>query len=666
MTHSYISGSALGRQLRRLGLTALLAGGTALAAQAQFDYTTTLTDNTAGTYTDLGANGTVISTNGNYDDANSAVQNIGFTFNYNGTGFTQFVLNTNGLIRLGANAPSSALAASPYAATPDAGPVNSNNPADVNLIMPFNFDLMAGTGTPEYRVYTTGTSPNRVCTIQWKNVADKAIAGSSSSTATVATQYANFSFQVKLYEGTANASLIEFVYGPATAGTGTEAPKFANVGLKGNDNTANNNITAVKPSVSTWSSTTFATGPQSASANAHNFRSSVTPDVGRTYRFFVPVSAANDASVESVLTLGKTPIAGLPYVTQAVVYNNGTSALTNVAVTLNVTGANTFTNTKTIPSIAVNGGYLISFDPLPASFVAGVNNVTVSVPADGNNSNNYTTVQQTILARNGTFSYVPSDQTTVTGQYVIGSPTTGGIFATKYTTNTAGTVTAVSVYLASAGASSTSAVTVGQTVYGVVLSPTGVVLGQSANYVVQTADIGTYKTFLITAQPPIAAGGSFLAGLAQPAYTGQRAYPLALQDEAPTRSNAYFSVPIGGGTPVDLSINTSTGANSGFGRFLMEATFATVTATSKELQRAVTVYPNPSETGLFNLDIHNANASGTLGVEVTNQLGQRVYTGTAHDNLTNPVNLSGLAPGLYHLQVRNGQEFTSTQISIVK
>jgi hypothetical protein len=43
-----------------------------------------------------------------------------------------------------------------------------------------------------------------------------------------------------------------------------------------------------------------------------------------------------------------------------------------------------------------------------------------------------------------------------------------------------------------------------------------------------------------------------------------------------------------------------------------------------------------------------------------------VYTGTARDNFTNPLNLSSLAPGLYHLQVRNGAETMTRQLAIVK
>ena len=237
--------------------------------------------NAAGTYTDLAATGTVITTTST-DDANSAAQAIGFTFTYNGTAFNQFVLSTNGLIKLGATAPSAAnLFYCNVSNCTNIDPVSSNDPADVNLLMPFNMDLEASAaGTPEYRVATTGTAPNRVATIQWKNVRDKADAGSAGST-----QYGNMQFQVKLYETTNN---IEFVYGTFT-GTAPDAFRFATVGIKGSGSASGQTVLANKISSSAlWSTTMFKTGNYTTSM--HNIRGTVPPDTGRTYRF-VPGAA---------------------------------------------------------------------------------------------------------------------------------------------------------------------------------------------------------------------------------------------------------------------------------------------------------------------------------------------------------------------------------------
>jgi hypothetical protein len=292
----------------RLGLAALFAVGSLTAARAQvFTYQSTAAFNTVGTYTDLGTTGTAIATP-NTDDANSAAQDIGFTFSFSGTAFTQFVLNTNGYLKLGATAP-----VAPYFyATPQVttgGPLNSTT--DNNLILPFNTDLTAGTTAPtEYRVATTGTAGSRVCTIQWKNVADKA--------STIATQYTNFSFQVKLYEG---SNKVEFVYGTATAATTNDAARTVAVGLKGTGIANNQLLTVQKASGDDWSysiaqNTDYPTATGSALPTGHNIRSKVLPQAGRTYGFFSPtcfsptnVAVSNITSTSATVTF-TTPSSG--------------------------------------------------------------------------------------------------------------------------------------------------------------------------------------------------------------------------------------------------------------------------------------------------------------------------------------------------------------------
>src|SRR5262249_13717263 len=73
---------------------------------AQLRYAASKAENVAGTYTSLGTSGSIIPT-ANFDDANSAAQDIGFNFQFNGTSFTQFILSSNGFIKLGNVAPSS-------------------------------------------------------------------------------------------------------------------------------------------------------------------------------------------------------------------------------------------------------------------------------------------------------------------------------------------------------------------------------------------------------------------------------------------------------------------------------------------------------------------------------------------------------------------------------
>ncbi|MDO7853907.1 T9SS type A sorting domain-containing protein [Hymenobacter convexus] len=292
--------TSLQTQLKRASRLLPVALLSSFAAHAQLGYSPTTAVNAAGTYTDLAATGTAIST-ANTDDANSTAQGIGFTFTFNGTAFTQFVLNTNGFIKLGATAPSAADLFLPESMTAtQIDPFESTNAADVNILAPFNFDLMAGTaaGGTEYRVATTGTAPNRVCTIQWKNVADKTLEYDQ--------QYGSMNFQVKLYETTNN---IEFVYGTAVQGTLPNDYRFAVVGIKGSSITNNQSIVVTKPGTGTvaWSAATFSTGFYTT--DAFNYSGNVRPDAGRTYRFApgtVPTAVNDDPTTAITLTLGTT------------------------------------------------------------------------------------------------------------------------------------------------------------------------------------------------------------------------------------------------------------------------------------------------------------------------------------------------------------------------
>jgi hypothetical protein len=119
--------------------------------------------------------------------------------------------------------------------------------------------------------------------------------------------------------------------------------------------------------------------PSSDTLAASNFR----PETRLT------LSIANDVSVDYVLTMGQLPN-GLvsPHVVRAIVTNRG-DAQTDVPVTLNITGAETFADTTIVPALAACGGRAtVSFAPFTPS-VLGDHTVTVSVPADdipGNNS----------------------------------------------------------------------------------------------------------------------------------------------------------------------------------------------------------------------------------------------------------------------------------------
>ncbi|TGE21173.1 T9SS type A sorting domain-containing protein [Hymenobacter metallicola] len=539
MTNWYKT-SPSAQRWRQLALAALLTSG-ATAAQAQgLDYAASNAQNLAGTYTDLGTTGTVITT-ANNDDANSAATPIGFTFTFNGTAYTDFVLNTNGFIKMGTTAPSAANITNFVAAT------------DLNIIAPLGGVDLAGalnqTASPtEFRVATTGTAPNRVCTIQWENLADKTA------------QFATIQFQAKLYEGT---SRIEFVYGSWTAGTAAPIGVGFIVGLKGSSSQTTDRLFAQKASSATaWTTTVFAS-ESGGLIPSHFVRNTFLPDPGRTYRFnqatIVPLS---DAGVSAVYSLGKLPIPfAVPHTPRAVVRNTGNQPLTNVSVTATAPAPNTYSSAKTIASLAVGAEVVVSFDPYTPSTVA-TQALTVTLGNDGNAANNVSTYQQSINTTTYGVAEPGVASTSSVGLTANAGASAGtGILAVRYSTNAPRTVTAVTVRLE-------GATSVGRTIYTVVMDATGNIIGRTPDYVIQTADLATYKTFALTV-PAEVQPGNFHVGLAQAASPTGTApyYPLGLQAELPTRTGTFFSSSLAGGTLNDA-------AASGLGRFMIEAVTA--------------------------------------------------------------------------------------------
>lgn len=915
MANSYVLGKDWGSRLRQLGLTALLLGGTTAATQAQIlNYTTTNSTNTTTTYTNLGTTGTAIAT-ANTDDANSTAQDIGFTFSYNGTSFTQFVLNTNGFIKLGSTSPSTAaMFLDETSGSSVVDPFQS--PSDANIIAPLNVDLTAGAaGGTEYRVATTGTAPNRVCTIQWKNVQDKANVRP--------TQYTNLSFQVRLYEGT---NVVELVYDAATVGS-TASYRFTQAGLKGAGFASGQLVQVSKQPGTAWSAATFSDFSNVAASNNLNtliISAAAPPDAGRTFRFTPVPPVANDIALRGVYTPGKiaSPTA-LPQAVRVYIANLGTATQTNIAVTLTISGANTYTVTGTLASLAAGAQGYLTLANLPATLNAGINTVTVSVPNDDNNTNNSVSTTQLVTATrlshidpskgyDGAFSgygngstvfatkfILPAATTTaltdaivsfgntgattayqvlvydatgtnglpgkilyasatqnrpagggdvtvtlpniqLTGTFYLGvreAATTGIGLATQNenplrsatfyfsadgatnwadmaaqypyrlgievglapaptcTTPTALVVTATTPTTATVTFTDASNTGSYQLVYGpvgfqpategttvtVTGSPatiTGLTPGATYQVYVRSNCTGGSTSFFsapvtfstgcaaattIATFPyaegfeNIAAGQTLPCGLTvldanndkatwaitkTTPYAGVNAlrytsaitgsvvaddwfFTPPLTTTANTRYQVAFryrgegiapaassyteklEVKVGpSATPAGqtttlytnaaitntsyaLANATSTpavavftpGAGTqyvGFHVFSdanqgnlyiddLSITANVVTATSSAaLLRAVSVFPNPSTTGLFDLEIHGAQAKGTLGVLVTNALGQQMYTGSARDNYTNRLDLSGLAPGLYYLQVRNGDETMTRQLAIVK
>lgn len=230
---------------------------------AQVSSYTFLQSNT--TYTPIsGATILGLATN---DDTSFNALNIDFTFNYGGLNYTQLSVNSNGFLTFDATATSSYISIS-----------NAVAGASNNLVAGFNDDLQGVVGSSLSYV-TSGTSPNRVFTVQWTNYRNYISSGSSAD---------SYNFQIKLFE---TSNVVQVVYGTMAKDA---TNRTRQVGLRGNSNTVFNN----RATATDWSGTIQ--GTMNIDSCAHT--TTVSPATGLTFTWTPPNCAAPTSLNASPLT----------------------------------------------------------------------------------------------------------------------------------------------------------------------------------------------------------------------------------------------------------------------------------------------------------------------------------------------------------------------------
>jgi hypothetical protein len=470
---------------------------------------------TTNTYTDLGTSGTKITTNFKgqpmtYDNDNSSVQNIGFPFAFAGNTFTQFVLNTNGFIKLGTDTT----------AISESFDVLSNSSSTAtNIIYPFNLDLQP-TVNSEYRVFTSGTVGSRKCTIQFRSLADSGCPVNCTPPSQI--QYDAIEFQIMLYEGSNN---VDFVFGNFTPNLNASGFVPANCGLKAGGPDFSINVT--KSSLTAYTGAQFIEGRYVG--NRFNTRNNILPIAGLTIRFTPIPVLPNNVNLQTFYTLGTIPKL-LDHTAKIYVQNMGASNLTNFPVTMEVTGANTFSNTQTIANFPSGAKQLITFSSFsPAN--TGINNIKVSVPTDDDTSNNTIKTNQTVT--NTTFGY--GYGTTPNGN--LGQSTTSMDLAMRVRNPIANTVTSITLFFDTVGRPFTvkilgvSSDTPKTTIYSFSGTKTSVA---GAN--------------VLTPPTPFSVTGDFFVVVSQPSVT--TSYRYSYQTEDPIREKTfYFRSPSANSSP---------------------------------------------------------------------------------------------------------------------
>ncbi len=279
--------------------------------------------------------------------------------------------------------------------------------------------------------------------------------------------------------------------------------------------------------------------PTTLAASNYRPETRLTPSVATIF---------NDGSVDAVFSPGSLPksLVG-PQTVQAVVSNRGANVINNLQVTLNVTGAQTFTDTQTVPGpIAACGGQaIVTFNPFPLT-ATGSDTVTVSVPADdfnGNNSRNHPLDSTFNL-----YSY-KYPGTTATGG--AGFSNGSGDLVAKFTVAKAAKVSQINLEFFSASGASYRAAVYPESSPGSGVPSTTPSYLDSADRI---ANVSGPVTITLPASLAVGAG-AFFAGIQQinATFAG-----LSFDAETPIRSSAFY---LGAPNPASSWLDFSPGSN---------------------------------------------------------------------------------------------------------
>ncbi len=515
---------------------------TTLAAPTNnFSFKPERTTNQVGLYADISGSGAVIPVD-NYDNCFSQPVDMGFDFSFAGANFNQFILNSNGFIKLGNVHPADSVQffSVPRGFAGDMGGIFSSSFfADVFLISPFNHDLQSGTNPAEFRVFTEGASGSRICTIQFKNLQEK--------TEPPDHQFDNIEFQIRLHEN----GVIEFVYGSWTPSSLASTWRAAAIGLKGTGNIDSQLLSITKGSGATWQSITVNPGNYCPTCYAFNFGHlpRPLPEIGRSYVFYPKLPF--DVAVKEIYTMGKLPVPyGLPHVPKAYIRNNGLDTLINLPVHLEITGNNLFSANDTIPILKPDSSFVVEFPGFQPT-TQGFNTVTVTLPTDPYLFDNSKSFTQEITTNKYSYCDTNAYGYCIGMVYVPGPGSPSGRWLSKFHINGKKNITQARIGLGTGD---------GQTVYAVLLNSYGTQIAQSPNLTLTPANTWKPYTFKFP-NPPVLENSDFYIGLMQ-TQSNQTYLPMGTEVEDPQRRGAFYTSGFSG------SVNESIGGTS---RFVIEA-----------------------------------------------------------------------------------------------
>jgi hypothetical protein len=345
-----------------------------VVVKAQVDYSPTNVKKINTTFLDISSTGTEIAMTHPETGNSTSPIDIGFDFTFNETVFNQCMIHADGVLRFGSVAPGSHTSLYANNGSFNGMAYHTNDANFQNVVYAFFMDLVQANQQPIYHVFTEGVAPNRVTTLQWKNLKDNS--GSAGEG-----QFNELAFQIKLFETTND---IQIIYGDFVPSTNKSISRTLHVGTR-----ASATVFIAESRMGSFSLFENAEflGPtvNAVSGSGLDINNNFGPVNGFSFLFYGK-RTVDIGIVESYLdhSVVKTDAAR----SSVNVKNEGRLGMNNISVKLEISGANTYTETLIIPTLAPAQSQIIDFMgySLPNSGEQEVK-FTVSATADENLAN---------------------------------------------------------------------------------------------------------------------------------------------------------------------------------------------------------------------------------------------------------------------------------------
>ena len=282
-----------------------------------------------------------------------------------------------------------------------------------------------------------------------------------------------------------------------------------------------------------------AVGPAPATLSLSPFRPSIN--------LLAQNTATNELSVSNLRALGKnSKLAGGEVIT-AVVKNSSIGAISNVSVGLGITGANTFLNSQTIPSIAPGATALVTFAPFTPTN-NGINTIQVYTLPDQFPSNNSAVWSQSTTCNNVRIPPPNLAAGSFTGAgYGAGANSPSGlIYAFSYTT---GTSTSSLLGVNCVIPSFANAANFGKQLYPVLCDDMGNIIATGSTLTIAATNMDVWNPMLFPSKPALIPNTAYLIGLG---LTANLYYPIGNSPQNDVKG--YYSMPTVGGAPNAINI----------------------------------------------------------------------------------------------------------------